>query len=348
MFDIYFLTAVDLMDTRMGAGTGTQVIPAVPTSFTATADSDSIVLAWTENGTYDKVLIDRKSSGTYSQLASINGEIATYDDTSAVAGTLYTYRIRGLRNGYPSPYSSEASDTVPTVVLKAAQNAATMGNWLDAGNAAGLQVTKDDNFIVGGWIKWADSTDAVPFTKGDVNAGSESYGMFLTGATGIISVSSANGVSDTAIDANDPIVAATKSFVIMWVDATTINIKVNAGTTASTSISRTQVADPGGNFVLFANNDGSGGLGTKCVIDEWFFCKNPSSMSSALSLIASTIYNSGNGNHYANLTAGNITTLGLVSWWGLDEASGATRKDLNSTNDLTLHGTITQVSPLTV
>ena len=89
----------------------TQTIPAAPVTLTATADADSINLAWTRVGTYDKVLIDRKDIGAYTQIASI-ATAASYDDTTALPGVTYTYRVRGLRNGYPSPYSNESSATI--------------------------------------------------------------------------------------------------------------------------------------------------------------------------------------------------------------------------------------------
>lgn len=107
-----FLTAVDFTGSAFGSS-GTQTIPAAPTTLVATADSDSIGLTWTRVGTYDNVLIDRKSTGEYSQLASIP-TAASYDDTTAVPGVTYTYRVRGQRNGYSGPYSNESSDTVST------------------------------------------------------------------------------------------------------------------------------------------------------------------------------------------------------------------------------------------
>ncbi len=113
-----FLTCIEGIDTRGGAGNGIQVIPATPTSLTATADADSINLAWTRVGTYDKVLIDRKDIGDYTQIASI-ASAASYDDTTALPGITYTYRVRGLRNGYPSPYSNESSATISAGAVKA-------------------------------------------------------------------------------------------------------------------------------------------------------------------------------------------------------------------------------------
>ena len=235
------------------------------------------------------------------------------------------------------------------VTLKAAQNAAVANNWLDAGDAAGLRVIGSDTFILAGWIKWADNQDSAIISKGDMyNGEAGSYDLNLTGSSGTITFEVYNGVGVNSLDAADDIVSGIKSFFVAWVDATTLNIRIDNGTPTSAVCERTNIADSGTNFVMFSTADGAGGLGTKCILDEVFFCKNPASMAAALSLIETTIYNSGSGTHYEALSAGNITTLGLVSWWGLDEASAATRKDLNSTNDLTVHGTITQVPPLTV
>ncbi len=235
------------------------------------------------------------------------------------------------------------------VTLKAAQNAATSGNFLSCATATNLQIIPTDTFIIGGWIKWADSADAVILAKGDLyNGNAGSYDLNITGASGVISFETDNGIAASSVDANDAIISGTKAFFVAWVDATTINIKINAGTTATGACTRANVADSGTDFVLFSTADGAGGLGTKCILDEIFFCKNPASISAALSLIASTIYNGGNGNHYDALSAAQITTLGLSSWWGLDEASAASRLDLNGSNTLTKTGTITQVAPLTV
>lgn len=229
--------------------------------------------------------------------------------------------------------------------LFAASNAATSGNYLSAGNAAGLRITKDDTFILGGWIKWSSNADAIIFTKGDTFAGTESYGLFLTGSSGTVTASVHNGASDSAVDTDGTLVSGQKALVVMYVDATTLNAKINADAFTSVPAVRLNVADPGGSVVAFANSDGT--QATVCTLDEWFFCKNPSDMTAALAVISSTIYNAGSGTHYSALSAGNKTTLGLVSWWGFDEASGATRLDLHGVNNLTLTGTITQVPALT-
>lgn len=238
------------------------------------------------------------------------------------------------------------------VTLKAAQNAATTGNWLDAGDAAGLRVTQSDSFIIAGWVKVTATTQGYILTKGeDFSTVVDEYSLYVNDTTLVVTfnVATNNTGSSAAIDST-ALTVNTKSFLVAWVNDAdgTINIQLDNGTINSIELTRSSDPATGGNFVMFANDAGDGSVGLKAVLDEWFFCKNPPVMADALTLINSFIYNSGNGNHYDNLTANQITTLGLVSWWGMDEASAATRKDLNSTNDLTLNGTITQVAPLTV
>ncbi len=153
-----FLTCIEGIDTRGGAGNGIQVIPAAPTSLTATADADSINLAWTRVGTYDKVLIDRKDIGAYAQIASI-ATAASYDDTTALPGVTYTYRVRGLRNGYPSPYSNEDSATISAGAVKAS-GTFTIPDYTDPG-ISGTTVTVDNTGLTEG-LDWfaAVSNDA--------------------------------------------------------------------------------------------------------------------------------------------------------------------------------------------
>ncbi len=345
MFDQYFLTAVDYTGTRMGPNNPVPVIPSTPTSLTAVADSDSIVLNWTENGTYDKVSIDRKDTGDYSSLIVIDGGIATYDDTTAVVGVTYTYRVRGTRNGYPSLNSNEASDTVPLLTSHAASNDGTETNYLTAVNPASMRIISTDTFIFGGWISNTDGTSAgTLFTKGPAQTAisySLDYGNNVPGKFSL-DVQKDDLNNDNLVTNNTVVADNTKTFIVGWVDATTVKLAINAGTAASHAHIRTQTMDGGGNVFFFGENF----TGYKGVMDNWFFCKNPADMAAAIALINSTVYNSGTGIQYSDLSAGDKTTIGLVSWWSLDEASGSTRADSHGTNDLTLTGTITQVSPL--
>ncbi len=129
MFDQYFLTIVDFTGSRMGPNNTIPVIPSTPTVLVATADSDSIGLTWTENGTYDKVFIDRKDTGDYVALSNVNGGVAAYDDTTAISGITYTYKVKGVRNGFPSLYSNAASDMIAPNP-QAATGTITVTNYL--------------------------------------------------------------------------------------------------------------------------------------------------------------------------------------------------------------------------
>src|SRR6266850_5160128 len=107
-----FITVVDYTGVKSGQDIPSPVIPAAPTLLTATADSDSINLAWTNGDTYSTIRIDRKTNGDYTALASATGNATSYDDTTAVVGVTYTYKVKGVKATYPSPYSNEASDTI--------------------------------------------------------------------------------------------------------------------------------------------------------------------------------------------------------------------------------------------
>lgn len=94
--------------------------PSAPTGLTATADADSIDLAWTApsgvTGGYN--VYRRISSGSFNYGAPLNGGTPVsgnaYSDTTATPGTTYAYVVRA-RGGSPvaeSVSSSEASATI--------------------------------------------------------------------------------------------------------------------------------------------------------------------------------------------------------------------------------------------
>ncbi len=107
-----FLTAIEYTGTASGGDTRPPTIGAAPTSLTATADADSINLAWTNGDTYTATVILRKDSGDYIALTSQAGNATSYNDTTALSGITYTYKVRGVKGGFPTPYSNEASDTI--------------------------------------------------------------------------------------------------------------------------------------------------------------------------------------------------------------------------------------------
>lgn len=88
-----------------------------------------------------------------------------------------------------------------------------------------------------------------------------------------------------------------------------------------------------------ANDFGVGGLSGSNFLgarmDSVAFGKSPPSGIAAIaSTIRDSLYNSGSGKTYADITAAEKTDWGLVSWWDMDEPSGQ-RNDSHGTNHLT-------------
>jgi hypothetical protein len=92
-------------------------IPAMPTNFTASALSGSLVqLNWTNVSSFaQNIEIDRKigSGGSYSQLAVVTPNTTQYNDLGLDAGTQYFYKIRAIDSAGASPFTAEFSVTPP-------------------------------------------------------------------------------------------------------------------------------------------------------------------------------------------------------------------------------------------
>lgn len=247
--------------------------------------------------------------------------------------------------GFGEPEGAQGSGE--RVALFSATSDGTATNSLDGNDPAGLQVdVTTDTFIIGGWVKVNTIGVAgvrVIFTNGDNTADSQYYSLEMNDE-GTVRIRMISTAASTASAGSIPnLTEGVAAFVLGWWDGTELHIKINAEAAVDAGVIPA-LPTPTGEIRVFANTDATNGFnGT---LDEWFFCKNPPDMSAALTLIGSTIYAAGSGTHYANLSAANHTTLGLVSWWGFDEAAGATRLDLHGDNDLTLNGTITQTDPL--
>ena len=94
------------------AVTSATVIPAAPTSLTATTSQSQVMLSWTGSvgATSYRVLRSTKSSGGYSIIAS--GVTATsFTDAGVTAGTTYYYVVQALDSTGPSAVSNQVSVT---------------------------------------------------------------------------------------------------------------------------------------------------------------------------------------------------------------------------------------------
>ncbi len=335
-----FITVITATDT-----VATPIIGAAPTSLTATADTDSIELSWTNGDTYTATVVYRKSTGDFEPLSTEAGNAVSYDDTTAVPGTLYTYVVRGTKGGYPTPYSNEASDTVPVASGHSVGSIGTNNIYLAATDPVSLRITNTDTIIIGCWVNLdtvasndfatkADSFDHT-FTVGTDGTGKPFFDCLV-----------ADGVNDT-VTAVSALSTSTRYFVLAWKDpaTTTLNIKINAGAAASFDYSGDSgsFTSPDGDF--FIANNGENSLKLIGKIDEIFVCKNPVILATALTAISTSIYAAGVGVQYADVSGAVKTTIGLQNWWGVDEASG-TRFDLEGSVDLTPNGALTVEDPL--
>ncbi len=338
-----FLAAVEFTDNQTPP-----VVPAAPTSLIITNSAGLIDLSWSTGDTYSLQVVDRAvGTGDFDALATIGGSDTTYEDTTVTGGISYSYRVRGLKSGIPSPYSNTATATVTAAVF-AAISAENALNYLDGGNPAALAVGTSDTFILGGWVSWQGpltSEDQVFISNGDFyTTGTGVYGLDISGSTPVGAVT-LNVGGGTQVLSTSNLATNTKTFILAWYDGSSINIQINNGTIGTLAGAVDFSTAISGPFTMFADGNVAVRTPANITMDEWFFCKNPGTFATALTA-AKALYNSGTGTLYSAVSSGTKTTLGLISWWGLDEASAATRKDLNSTNDLTLHGTITQTTPL--
>ncbi len=330
----------DILLTQDGVPTVPPTIGAAPTGLTATADADSIALGWTNGDTYTATVIQRKSTGDFDDLAIAAGNAVSYDDTSAIAGTTYTYRVRGLKSGYPTPYSNEASDVVPVSAGHSVGSVGTNNILLTGTDPVSLRITNTDTIIIGCWVNVDTAAGNGFLTKSDSLDHSYTLGTDGLGKP-FFDCLVADGVTDT-VTAVSALSTGTRYFLLAWKNpaTTTLNIKINNIATVSLDYSADSgvFSSPDGDLYLMNNGENSLKLVGK--IDEIFVCKNPPVLATALTAINTSIYAAGVGVPYASLSGAIKTSIGLQNWWTVDEASG-TRFDSENSVDLTPTGAIT-------
>jgi hypothetical protein len=218
------------------------------------------------------------------------------------------------------------------------------GTHLRSADPASLRIAHTDILLIGGWIKPGALADGVILSKKGTFAGDNTYAILVTAGGGLNFGCLVNGSLSDAV-ANS-VSANTKYFFLAYKDvaATTLHLAVNTSdATANYSGDEGSFSSGAGIFSIGDDTLGDGNFAGNA--DELFICKNPADLAAAISLINSTIYNSGHGVRYSALSTQDKTDIGLVSWWGLDEASG-NRLDLHGSVTLTASGGVTQASPL--
>ncbi len=337
-----FLTGIELTDSRMGPAAPT--IPAAPTGLAVTSGASSLTLDWTNGDTYSLVAIDRAAdSADFTALTTVAGNVITYEDTTALAGITYTYKVRGLKATFPSPYSNTDSGELVTSTSFSVAFDGDATSGASSSSIAPIQVTTNDKYIIGGWIRPTAVNVEYHFAEMSSLQAAQVFDLWIS-ATGKIRLTAlVDATYNTDSLVGPSISANADQFFLLVLDGTNYRLSLNAGTEATMALTSTFVGT--GGTMTFGNSPANE-VGFPGSLDEVFFCKNPADIEAAVTLITTTIYNSGTGLRYADVSGANKTTMGLVSWWGFDEASG-TREDLNSTVDLTPSvAGVTQSAPL--
>lgn len=341
-----FLTVLGFVGQQPPTQTPVPAVADVISDLTATADADSITLDWTNNDTYDDVVIQRKSTGDFEDLATIDGALETYDDDTAETDVEYTYRVSGLvDDDLRRSYSNEASDTVELSPFSASIDGSETC-YLSKSSPTGIDNTQADVLIVGCWVNptnkinnsfvYGDVSSALGFSLATDGSGSVEFSAQLDVTIGLVSQTPST------------LTNSQKAFVIAWIDpsTTSLNLSVDGGATITEAYATEFDSFSNAYSTLAVGNDLGNNVILNGLIDEVFVCKNPADLAAAITLLKGAVYNSGSGLKYSDLSAGQKTTLGLVSWWGLDEGTAEVRADLHGSNDLAVTGTVTQATAI--
>lgn len=190
----------------------------------------------------------------------------------------------------------------------------------------------DIDFTFAGWAKM-DSTSGnyTLFCKDET--GARDYQLtYLTGTGMLWQVFTAGETGRNAI-INSGISANTWFFFVAWHDSTanTVNLQINNGSVTSNGTTASLQAPTSSAFrVGYSGTTTTFGLdGSMQNLGYWKRVLN--------STERSTLYNSGNGVNYSDLSSGMKTSL--VSWWAFGEADG-NRADSHGTNTLTDNNTV--------
>jgi hypothetical protein len=123
---------------------GPAPLPAAPSNFTATPNSSSVHLSWTNNATNaENLVLDRSTTPTFDMSTSFTLAATTtaFDDTG-LAGDVYYYRIRAVNSNGNSPYVSANAATASYTAL-VNQRSSLLANWrLGEGSGATAFDTK--------------------------------------------------------------------------------------------------------------------------------------------------------------------------------------------------------------
>lgn len=217
----------------------------------------------------------------------------------------------------------------------AAQFTSANSEYLSHTSNSDLQ-TGDISFTFCGWLYLDANSSSRAFVNKDAVGAREYQFTYISGTGFIIEVFTAGSVAKTLTLATTP-TTGTWYFYVFWHDAAadTLNLQLNNGSTTSVATGTLQAATAT-EFRLGASSYSgftSYYSGRMQNVGFWKRVLNSTERSS--------LWNSGFGKPYAELTSGEKTSM--VSWWSLDEASGS-RADSHGSNTLTDNNTVTQAA----
>jgi RHS repeat-associated protein len=183
------------------------------------------------------------------------------------------------------------------------------------------------------------NTTMIIANKGDKSFAKD-YTLFYDASLNKFALRVGNGSTNTAVWSTNTVSAGQWYTIIAWHDSVndTLNIQVNNSLVSSLAYAG-GATDSTFPLSIGAHADGASALDGR--IDEFALYKRVLTANER-----AWLYNNGAGRSYFDVNPlVNPGTNGLVSWWALDEASGA-RNDSHGANTLTDNNTVTSASGL--
>lgn len=197
-------------------------------------------------------------------------------------------------------------------------------------SSASLNPTGNTDFSIGFWVKKTDTMTQSIVSKWG-NSSNKRQWLFRFVLDSYQFLISADGVNFTLLD-GDSITATDWNFVVFVHDSVNDEIKISTnGGTFTTTAHSTGVYNAPSPVDFWVGRDESGQWFDGS-IDGLFFYNKALNQSECTSL-----YNSGNGTAYEDLSASQLTNL--TSYWSMNELSG-NRIDETGTNTLTDNNTV--------
>ena len=249
--------ATNTAGTTYGLDLTAQTLPAVPTAFTATADSSKNTLSWTKGTGATNTLVRSKTTGYPSSISDGTQEYfaagAGFDDNGLTPGTTYYYSAWSETSGkysttyataYAKPYLIGASTVETRAATEVGVATATLQGYLTALNQIGGTVAVTFQYYFGAGA-WADNETAPPENMAAV-------GAFSKGIAGLAAATLYH-VRAKAVGTNGTGYGADMPFTTGAISAPTMT------TTAATGIG-----------LIYATLNGKVTADGGAVVDAWF------------------------------------------------------------------------------